>query len=83
MASLETNSAVGSPIRVAVVQAAPTIFNREATLAKLKVLSKQAAANGAKVILFPEAFISAYPRGSAFGAIIQSFKKRPVSLGRF
>lgn len=54
-------------VRVAVVQAAPVLMDREATTAKLEALTAEAAAKGARVILFPEAFIPGYPRGLTFG----------------
>ena len=47
-------------IKVAVVQAAPVLFDREATLEKACSLIEQAAAQGARLILFPEAFIPAH-----------------------
>ena len=59
-------------VRVAVVQAAPVLFNREATVEKTCRLTADAAAGGAEVILFPEAFIPAYPRGFSFGAVVGS-----------
>jgi hypothetical protein len=54
----------------ACVQAAPVAFNLQATLEKTRDLAADAARQGAELILFPEAFISAYPRGSSFGATI-------------
>jgi nitrilase len=57
-------------IRVAVVQAAPVAFDRECTLAKVRLLAQDAAARGAKLVVFPEAFVSAYPRGMTFGAVV-------------
>ena len=59
-------------VKVAVVQAAPVLFDREATVAKTCRLAAEAAAQGAKLILFPEAFIPAYPRGLTFGTVIGS-----------
>jgi len=56
--------------RAAVVQAAPILFNREATLEKTCRLTAEAAAQGAQLILFPEAFIPAYPRGLSFGVVV-------------
>jgi nitrilase len=62
----------GQLIRVAVVQAAPVAFDRERTLAKVRALANDAAGQGARLVLFPEAFVSAYPRGLSFGAVIGS-----------
>ena len=58
--------------KIAVVQAAPVLFDRAATLAKAIDLIEQAAEQGARFILFPEAFIPAYPRGLAFGTVVGS-----------
>lgn len=54
----------------AVVQAAPVVFDTARTLEKLRGLAADAAAKGAKLAVFPEAFISAYPKGLDFGARI-------------
>ena len=56
--------------KVAVVQASPVIFDPERTLDKLAALSTKAAQQGARLVLFPEAFVSAYPRGMGFGAVV-------------
>jgi nitrilase len=58
--------------KVAVVQAAPVVFDRKATLAKVAALASRAATQGAQLVLFPEAFVSAYPRGLDFGAVFGS-----------
>lgn len=58
--------------RVAVVQAAPVIFDLEKTLEKTKNLARKAAEDGAKLVLFPEAFVSGYPRGLGFGTVVGS-----------
>jgi nitrilase len=50
------------------VQAAPVVFDREATLEKVRVFTRDAASRGARLVLFPEAFLSAYPKGLDFGA---------------
>lgn len=55
-------------VRVAVVQDSPAVFDREATLAKTEKLLEDAAKKGAQLVLFPEAFISGYPKGLDFGA---------------
>lgn len=57
-------------VKVAVVQAAPTLFDREATVEKAIRLTAEAASQGAQLILFPEAFIPAYPRGLSFGTVV-------------
>jgi nitrilase len=61
-----------SVVRVAVVQAAPVLFEREATVEKACRLTAEAASRGARLILFPEAFIPAYPRGLGFGTVVGS-----------
>src|SRR5262249_46668544 len=58
--------------KVAVVQAASVAFDCERTLEKLRHFAGQAASQGAKLVLFPEAFVSAYPRGQGFGAVVGS-----------
>ena len=57
-------------VKTAVVQAAPVLFDREATIEKTCGLTREAAAQGARLILFPEAFIPAYPRGFSFGVTV-------------
>lgn len=52
----------------AVVQAAPVGFDVPRTLEKLADLTADAAGKGAKIAVFPEAFVSAYPKGLDFGA---------------
>jgi nitrilase len=59
-------------VKVAVVQAAPLLFDREATVAKACRLIDEAAHEGAQLVLFPEAFIPAYPRGLSFGTVVGS-----------
>ena len=58
--------------RVAVVQAAPVAFDVEATLAKVARLTAESADGGAALVVFPEAFVSCYPRGLTFGAAVGS-----------
>ena len=59
-------------VRAAVVQAAPVLFERDATIDKLADLVADAASAGARLVVLPEAFIPAYPRGLSFGAVVGS-----------
>jgi len=61
---------MNSTVKVAVVQAAPVVFDRERTIDKVHRLTGEAAQQGAQLVLFPEAFVSAYPRGLDFGAVV-------------
>jgi nitrilase len=65
-------------ISVAVVQAAPILFDLEATLAKIEDLLSQC--RDADLVLFPEAFVSAYPRGLSFGTVVGSRAEEGRSL---
>ncbi|MFB4275460.1 carbon-nitrogen hydrolase family protein [Nonomuraea sp. MTCD27] len=56
--------------RVAVVQAAPRLFDLPETLRRFEDLLARAAAGGAHLVVFPEAFIGGYPKGSTFGATV-------------
>ena len=56
--------------RVAVVQDAPAPFDRARTIAKVADLAADAARGGARLVVFPEAFVSAYPKGLDFGTRI-------------
>ena len=59
-------------MKAAVVQAASVIFDRDATLDKAAGLVAEAAGRGAELIVFPEAFLSGYPRGITFGTVVGS-----------
>jgi nitrilase len=55
---------------VAVIQAAPVVFDIDRTLQKAADLAADATRRGADLVLFPEAFVSAYPKGSTFGSVV-------------
>ncbi|MBI4274967.1 MAG: nitrilase [Rhizobiales bacterium] len=55
-------------VRVAVVQDCPAPFDLANTITKVERLTAEAAETGAKLIVFPEAFVSGYPKGLDFGA---------------
>jgi nitrilase len=48
-------------VTVACVQAEPVIFDRDATVEKLAELAAEVTRQGARLAVFPEAFIPAYP----------------------
>ncbi len=54
--------------KAAVVQAAPVMFDRDATIEKVRALASRAASGGNRLVVFPEAFVSGYPKGLDFGA---------------
>src|SRR5262245_8003574 len=56
------------PVPAAVVQAAPVVFDLGRTLDKLTQLTADVARRGASLVVFPEAFVSGYPKGLDFGA---------------
>ncbi|MDP6579429.1 MAG: nitrilase-related carbon-nitrogen hydrolase [Vicinamibacterales bacterium] len=53
-------------VRVAVVQASATPFDRDADVDKVCAMTADAAVKGAKLVLMPEAFVGGYPWGLAF-----------------
>jgi len=59
-----------NPIKVAVIQNSPVLFDLGKTLDKVEKLALEAAASNPDLILFPEAFIPAYPRGISFGTVV-------------
>jgi nitrilase len=56
---------------VAVAQVSPAV-DSAAALEAIERRAAEAAAAGAKLLLFPEAYIGGYPRGSDFGALVGS-----------
>jgi nitrilase len=48
-------------VRVACIQAEPVVLDRDATIEKLADVAREAAGQGAQLLVFPEAFIPAYP----------------------
>jgi nitrilase len=67
-------------VKAAVVQAAPVLFDREATLEKAAALILEAGAKGAELVLLPEAFVPAYPRGFSFGMVVGNRKTEGRAL---
>ncbi len=59
-------------VKVAVVQAASVLFDKAASIEKACRLVEEAGNEGSKLVLLPEAFIPAYPRGFTFGMRVGS-----------
>lgn len=59
-------------LTVAVVQAGTALFDTRGTLRKLESFCREAAERGAKLVVFPEAYLGGYPKGIAFGATVGS-----------
>ena len=57
-------------VTVAVVQAAPVMFDTQRSLQKLADLTADAARRGAELVVFPEAFIAGYPKGHDFSVSV-------------
>jgi nitrilase len=68
-------------VRVACVQAEPAILDRAATLDKLAVLTAEAKAQGAQLVVFPETFVPAYP-SSAWARFLAGWSD-PRAKGAF
>jgi nitrilase len=68
----EQGRSIERSVRAAVVQAAPAAFDREATLDRVARWTAEAAALDAEVVVFPEAFVSGYPKGADFGTVVGS-----------
>src|SRR4051812_50153714 len=48
-------------VKVACVQAESVVFDRTRTIDKIETIAAEVAGNGARLALFPEAFIPVYP----------------------
>jgi nitrilase len=52
---------VDASVKVACAQVEPVLFDREATIGRIAEVAAESAAGGAQLVLFPEAFVPAYP----------------------
>ena len=57
-------------VMAAVVQASPTFFDQEGATRRVAELTAQATADGARLVVFPEAYVGGYPWGLAFGTAV-------------
>jgi nitrilase len=55
---------------VAVVQASPAFFDTPAAVDKVGAMTAEAAEQGARIVVFPEAYVGGYPWGLAFGTAV-------------
>jgi len=67
-----TSTSDQTRVRVAVVQAASAPFDAGACVDKAVRWTADAAAAGAKVVVFPEAFIVGYPKGLSHGLVVRA-----------
>ena len=68
-------------VKAAVVQAGAVPFDTRACVDKAVRLIGEAAATGARVIVFPEAFITGYPKGLNYGLVVGA--RDPVGREEF
>jgi nitrilase len=56
--------------RVAIIQAASVPYEPMASVEKAAGILRRVAEQGAKLAVFPEAYIGGYPKGAAFGSVV-------------
>jgi len=66
----EASGGNAAQVRAAVVQAGAVPFDADACVDKAVRLVGEAAAKGAKVVVFPEAFVPGYPKGLSYGLVV-------------
>jgi nitrilase len=59
---------MSTTVRAAVVQTGAVAFDTPATLTRVERLVAEAAGQGARLAVFPEALLGGYPKGADFGA---------------
>jgi len=59
-------------VTVAVIQAGSALFDTPRTLDKVELYCRQAQKAGARLAVFPEAFVGGYPKGITFGTHVGS-----------
>jgi nitrilase len=56
-----------SLVKVAAAQVGSVLFDVTSTLGKIEKICRQAAEAGVRLLVFPEALLGGYPKGSDFG----------------
>ena len=74
-------SAREAVVRAAVVQAGAVPYDTDGCIEKAVRLIGESAAMGARVIVFPEAFIAGYPKGANYGLVVGA--RDPVGREEF
>jgi nitrilase len=59
-------------LKVAVAQVGSVLFDTASTLLKVEKMCEEAAAGGARLVVFPEALLGGYPKGLDFGTVVGS-----------
>ncbi|KPV61280.1 nitrilase [Paenibacillus sp. A3] len=59
-------------VKVAVIQTAAILFDMQSAMDKIENMTREAAGQGANLIVFPEVFLPGYPRGLSFGTRVGS-----------
>nr|XP_028944502.1 bifunctional nitrilase/nitrile hydratase NIT4B-like [Malus domestica]XP_028944503.1 bifunctional nitrilase/nitrile hydratase NIT4B-like [Malus domestica] len=70
----------GSTVRATVFQASTVFYDTPAALDKAERLLAEAAGYGAQLVVFPEAFVGGYPRGSNFGVVIGNRTAKGIEI---
>ncbi|MDA8200105.1 MAG: carbon-nitrogen hydrolase family protein [Thermaerobacter sp.] len=71
-------------VTVAVVQDAPVLMDLERSVDRVIEHLAEAVGQGAELVVFPEAFLSGYPRGLGFGAVVGSRRREGrLDWGRY
>lgn len=68
-------------LRAAVVQAGAVAFDTDACVDKAIRFTAEAAAGGAQLVVFPEAFVPGYPKGMNYGLVVGA--RDPVGREEF
>lgn len=76
-----SRESMGKICKVAVVQAGSVPFDTRACVEKALGLIGEAAGMGAKILVFPEAFIPGYPKGLNYGLVVGA--RDPVGREEF
>jgi len=69
---------MNEPVRVAVAQVEPVVFDRARTLDRVAAVARDVAAGGARLVLFPETFVPVYPSSRWVRALVDGGDGKPL-----